>query len=160
MEPLNRVPKPHVLLHTTTPWNSIQAPGASGRCLGMGPWKAQGPAGPSSMKAPGLIQRCLGMDPLKGPGPRRANVCLQSYSEALLGKPLCQKPFWQLCPAPKAFSRGETQFAPFGSSKRRSLWRTTPVTPKSSRLGVILYWLRQRVWSVAPLADLPLQLSC
>ena len=31
---------------------------------------------------------------------------------------------------------------------------------KSSRLGVILYWLRQRVWSVAPLAGLPLQLSC
>ena len=75
MEPLNRVPNPHILLHATTSWNSIQAPEASGRCLGMGPWRAQGPAGPSNMKAPGLIQRCLGMDPLKDPGPTWANAC-------------------------------------------------------------------------------------
>ena len=57
----------------------------------------------------------------------------------MLGKPLYQKPFWQLCPAPNAFSRGETQFAPCGSSKKELFMKARPVTPNGRRLGVILY---------------------
>ena len=38
--------------------------------------------------------------------------------------------------------------------------KATSRSLNGARLGVILYWLRQRVWSVAPLVDLRLQLSC